>query len=530
MSTSTPNAEVIAQVLRYLANSGVREVCVAAGARNAPLVAALAASQGLKLWNFFEERCAAFFALGRVMVSRSPVAVVVTSGTAAAELLPAVIEARYQGLPLIVVTADRPKNYRGTGAPQAIEQADLFGRQVLTNFDIDAADCEGLIAANEVRRGPVHLNVCLAEPLETSPLGFDFGTGTKPQMEVAVDGEASAAMLRDWIDDSTHLVVVASGLHPEDAAEVVPFLSGLQAPIVAEATANLGGHRELSGLLLEGGERTLRAIMPSKVLRIGGVPSWRWWRDLEDAPSVAVMNVCATGFSGLARTELVKTLPWETIRCASDWRWVDHCGMRMVTHRSVAADVKGKLLAARTTQPLSEPAWMGRLQNHIPPGSQVFLGNSLPIREWDLASSSSSLETYANRGANGIDGLVSTFLGSAVGAEEAWLIVGDLSALYDLAGPWIIHQMGAVRLRIVVINNGGGKIFARVPGLKASPDEVRSIIENRHSISFEPLAKLWGIDYRLALESSDLEVQLPRVCLIEIRPDAGQTEAFWATV
>jgi 2-succinyl-5-enolpyruvyl-6-hydroxy-3-cyclohexene-1-carboxylate synthase len=115
-------AQLLQQTLQTLADLGVREVCVAAGARNAPLVAALLNSRGVKIWNFFEERSAAFFALGRIMADRQPVAVVTTSGTAAAELLPATIEAHYQGLPLVLVTADRPKSYRGSGAPQAIEQ------------------------------------------------------------------------------------------------------------------------------------------------------------------------------------------------------------------------------------------------------------------------------------------------------------------------------------------------------------------------------------------------------------------------
>lgn len=118
--------QLIQAALRLLAELGVREICVAAGARNAPVLTALLHSQNIRLWNFFEERSAAFFALGRIHATGRPVAVLTTSGTAAAELLPAVIESHYQSLPLIAFTADRPKSFRGTGAPQAIEQANLF--------------------------------------------------------------------------------------------------------------------------------------------------------------------------------------------------------------------------------------------------------------------------------------------------------------------------------------------------------------------------------------------------------------------
>ena len=128
---------LIRSTLTALARLGVAEVCVAAGARNAPLITALIASDGIKLWSFFEERSAAFFALGRMMADRMPVAVLTTSGTAAAELLPAVIEAYYQGLPLVLVTADRPRRYRGSGAPQAIEQKDLFGPYVSACIDVE---------------------------------------------------------------------------------------------------------------------------------------------------------------------------------------------------------------------------------------------------------------------------------------------------------------------------------------------------------------------------------------------------------
>lgn len=532
MSAATPNAQVIAKLLCYLADSGVREVCVAAGARNAPLVAALAASHGVKLWHFFEERCAAFFALGRIMSTQRPVAVVVTSGTAAAELLPATIEARYQGLPLILVTADRPKSYRGTGAPQSINQAGLFGSQVLEALDLDESDAAGVQAPLAILRGPVQVNVCLAEPLETQPSGWDFSAGGHPPLLEAaeMDCAASAALLREWIDAAENLVVVAAGLHPVEARAVAPFLRGLRAPIVADATANLSAIADLKDLLLPGGERTLRAIAPTAVLRIGGVPSWRWWRDLEDEPAVSVIHLCSTGFPGLARRENVRTLPWGTLAKTDGWPWPEHCVMRLATHQATSSGVRSRIVAAMADHPLAEPSWMAELRRRIPEGSHVFLGNSLPIREWDVAGGDGGHTTFANRGANGIDGLVSTFLGCAVDVDEAWLVLGDLSALYDLAAPWIIDQMQVKRLRIVVINNGGGKIFARVPGLKALPEAVRDIVENRHTLSFESWAQMWKLGYRQAIRPSDLDAPLPDVCLIEVRPDAAQTEAFWASL
>ena len=496
-------AQLIQQTLHTLAYLGVREVCVAAGARNAPLVSALLASSGIKVWNFFEERSAAFFALGRIMADRQPVAVVTTSGTAAAELLPATIEAHYQNLPLILVTADRPKSYRGSGSPQAIEQAGLFGVYATIVGDWDATDesHEG-----HCSDGPMHLNVCLDEPLETNVPGVDFAAAPPP----APSEEGHISSLECDL-------VLAAGMHPKDATEAAVLLARLGAPIIAEATANLHGFPALQSLLIPGGERALQSARPAHVLRIGAVPSWRWWRDLEALPKVKVTNITRTGFSGLARTENVETLPWENIRSTQFARVDPPCGIL-------------RFEPELDKFPESEPAWIRKIADAIPAGSRVFLGNSLPIREFNLTlhATKPGVEIFANRGANGIDGLISTFLGvSAVHAGECWLIVGDLSTLYDLAAPWVIAQMEHPRLRIVVINNGGGKIFSRVASLRALPDAARNVIENRHALSFEPWAELWGMEYLHTNDANDLADLLPMPMVIEILPHRLQTEAFW---
>lgn len=503
-------ADLIQQTLSTLVHFGVREVCVAAGARNAPLVAALLASSHLKIWNFFEERSAAFFALGRIMTSteRRPVAVLTTSGTAAAELLPATVEAYYQALPLFLLTADRPKRYRGSGAPQAIEQEGLFGVYAQSLGDWDATDEPLQMYLTRPDR-PQHLNVCLDEPLETNVTGVDFSSA-HPQ-----PGPAEEAA--DCTLDCD--LVLAGGMTPAEAAQAAPFLARLGAPIVAEATANLHSFPALSELLTPGGERALQYSRSAHVLRIGGVPSWRWWRDLEDSARIRVTNITRTGFSGLARQENVETLPWSALQTAT-------CTPPASSSGLLKFDPEAELKRF----PQSEPGWVRQLLDVIPAGSRVFLGNSLPIREANLVLKTvrPRVEFHANRGANGIDGLVSTFLGTAADHPgESWLLLGDLSALYDMAAPWIISQMEDARLRIVIINNGGGKIFSRVNSLRALPDAARSIIENRHALSFEPWAQLWGLEYVQTADAADLQDLLPVPMLIEIRPDPLETEAFW---
>lgn len=494
---------------------GVAEVCVAAGARNAPVITALLECEGVKLWSFFEERSAAFFALGRILADRAPVAVLTTSGTAAAELLPAVIEAHYQGLPLVLVTADRPRRFRGTGAPQAIEQKDIFGPYVSACVDVEA----GSSVAWPTRAGqrPLHINICLEEPLDTSHEGIDF-LSHHPQ-KPPVPGKPPLFALT-----AEPTAILAAGLHPLDAKAAAPVLAALNVPVVAEATSNLWGawpgRPPLDHLLLPASEATLRGLDIRQVIRLGGVPSSRWWRDLENQPEIRVTNISRLPFSGLARASQVQTLPW-------------HCLAGLANHVLLPAAPKQPLprvAALLHNHPLCEPAWMEALLRRMKEKDRVFLGNSLPIREFNLAMAppAGPVEFYANRGANGIDGILSSWLGVCASSRSSWLIVGDLSALYDLAAPWIMPQLPAGNRRLVVINNGGGKIFSRVASLRSLSDDARHIIENHHGVSFGNWAQMWGLAYVKATRIEDLDDLPEGAVLVEVIPDAEQTEAFYA--
>lgn len=509
------NALLVRSILTALARLGVHEVCVAAGARNAPIITALLASEGVKLWHFFEERCAAFFALGRVMADRTPVAVITTSGTAAAELLPAVIEAHYQGLPLIVITADRPRRFRGTGAPQTIEQPGLFGPYV--SASIDLAPGASISWPTRVGHQPFHVNVCLDEPLDTADHGIDFDAiptnKSSGHPSAAAKLKCSAAL---------PTVVLAGGLHPQEARDLAPWLASLELPIVAEATSNLWSEPSLADWLVAGNEKLLAAMNPFQVIRVGGVPSWTWWRELEKRPEISVVNLSRLTFPGLARTESVSTTQWGTLPPAP---------LKPLRPVAVTAKTARDLQAELDAHPHSDPAWMRAVARVLPEEARVMLGNSLPIREFNLVCTTQDLapdiEFFANRGANGIDGLVSTFFGLSACSRESWLILGDLSALYDLAGPWVLSQMPRANRRIVVINNGGGKIFARVPSLRGLSENARIVIENQHSLSFKPWAQLWHMDYHHVTKPEQLNDLPDGPILLEIRPDARHTDAFY---
>lgn len=511
------NMELAGKVIQELVNTGVREFVLCAGARNSPLVYILDENKSLKVYSFFEERSGAFFALGRIASTRRPVAIITTSGTAVAELIPAAVEGTYSSLPLIMVTADRPKEYRGTGAPQTIEQVGIFSYYNEVALDLDAENSHLSFKSLSWKK-PVHVNVCFKEPLIDGPI---------PKIEILASertklpGQLPLGTLREVENFlNTHEPLVMVGILPEKAyGTVLEFLKQYKAPVYCEGISSLRGHPDLKDIEIRSGEKMIHQILEEKIcnsiLRIGGIPTARVWRDLEDKyKEIPVFSVSFNHYTGLSRP---------TLNCSS----LDMLGQVEFAkpHReNVKLNIEDRaraetIRALLEKYPQSEQGLIYALSKHMKGGS-VYLGNSLPIREWDSCSSHDAmpLRVAANRGANGIDGQLSTFLGWAHPEAENWCLVGDLTTLYDLASLWITSQIEVRKLRIVVINNGGGQIFSRM--------FKKEIFLNKHQISFEPWAKMWNWSYQkwhnipAHIEASDRQV-------IEICPDEKQTEQFW---
>ncbi|MEO0444588.1 MAG: 2-succinyl-5-enolpyruvyl-6-hydroxy-3-cyclohexene-1-carboxylic-acid synthase [Verrucomicrobiota bacterium] len=509
-------AEVLAKaVVTRCLERGIREYVVCSGSRNSPLVIELlryADSDDVTVWSHFEERAASFFALGRSRSLEAPVAVVTTSGTAVGELYPAMIEALYQRVPLLAITADRPKRYRGTGAPQAIEQAGIFCLYSTANWDLDQSDLD---FSQWDGWGPAHLNICLEEPLLSSPVSEELD-GDVPKIKAPLPAHEPPFPVSRKRGLRVPDVVLLGSLFAQEREAVEQFLIDLGRPILADATSGLRESASLRSLMITGGEREVDVSSLRAILRVGGVPSFRIWRDLESA-DVSVYSVLCRGFSGLARTSLLFDELSEL-----DFRNVDL--PKTAFGEGETPEELDRLLEA---YPQSEPGVFRKLSSLIPHETSVFLGNSLPVREWNLAAIYDKEHRYwANRGANGIDGGLSTWMGlSAASAEESWGIFGDLTTLYDLSAPWISKQLVPGSRRLVVVNNGGGRIFGRLPGLSQVRPSTRKITECEHTLSFKPLAELWGFDYQAWGKGS------PKLggenVLLEIVPSPEQTKAFW---
>lgn len=506
------------RVMQNLLSSGVREFCLCAGARNSPFVYLIQENPFLKTYHFFEERSAAFFALGRMAATRHPVAVITTSGTAVAECLPAAIEGTYSSLPLIIVTADRPKKYRGTGAPQSIDQVGVFSYYIEASFDLDASNTH--LSFNGLSwKKPVHVNVCFTEPLLDGP-----ADKIEPPLQEQRTRfpEAIPMEMVDEIGNflENHRPIVLLSTIPEKVRDqVVHFLSRLQAPIYAEGISNLRGHPDLKHLELRGGERMIGRLVDDghcdSAFRIGGVPTVRFWRDLEDKRvDLPVFSLGYNHYTGVSRSiphydnlEDLSRMEVKTAKPLSD--------EVIAFDRAIAK----KLDELCVKYPQAEPSLVRGLSKLVK-GQSLYLGNSLPIREWDLVADFERppKRVAGNRGANGIDGQVSTFMGWCRPETENWCLIGDLTALYDLTAPWVAPQMKDRKVRIVVLNNGGGMIFKRMFG--------QDIFLNRHDVKFDSWASLWNWKYAQwteVPEQPDLEDRQ----IIELVVSEKQTELFW---
>jgi 2-succinyl-5-enolpyruvyl-6-hydroxy-3-cyclohexene-1-carboxylate synthase len=261
----------------------------------------------------------------------------------------------------------------------------------------------------------------------------------------------------------------------------------------------------------EGGENA-----PDGVLRLGGVPTCRLWRDLESKLSkLPVLSLSDQPFAGLTRGEC---LPFGTV-IEEDWRggWSPERLASWVTRDYAQSTLVDNLLL---DHPRSEPGMVRALSRLIPAGAALYLGNSLPIREWDLAACRDREwgPIGVNRGANGIDGQLSTFLGFCRAGRPNWALLGDLTTLYDLSAPWILPQLPELPFVLAVMNNGGGQIFSR---MFARPE-----FQNRHATGFHSWAQMWGLDYQAWQEVP--EVFRPEGAqVLELLPDENETSVFW---
>ncbi|GAB3590252.1 2-succinyl-5-enolpyruvyl-6-hydroxy-3-cyclohexene-1-carboxylic-acid synthase [Angustibacter peucedani] len=487
MNPSTACATVLVD---ELVRHGVREAVLCPGSRSAPLAFALHAADGagrLRLHVRTDERAAAFLALGLAKAAGVPVPVVTTSGTAVANLHPAVLEASHAGVPLLLLTADRPPELRGTGANQTTRQVGIFGTATRWDHDLGTPDhrpgqvaswrstaSRAVLAA--VGRGgpagPVHLDLPFREPLVPTDDGdldepLDGRPGGAPWTSAPVTGVAAEAIQ----DDGRRTLVVVGDLPtgPVDHGDAAADLAARHGwPLVAEPSS--GGARSRSlphASLLLGCESWLDAHRPERVVLVGRVTLQRGVARLLAHPGTDVDLVAPAGPWPDPGARVRSVLPLEAldagragaVRAAAPTSWAS------AWHDAAQSLVEPVGAAVGASWP-SGPAAAQRIWGSLPAGAQVFVGSSNPVRDLDVATAGRGPRVLANRGLAGIDGCLSTASGLALATSApTYALVGDLTFLHDLGGLVVGPHEPRPDLTVVVVNDDGGGIFSTLePG------------------------------------------------------------------
>lgn len=519
----TLNAQLAHEIIRQCSLLGMKHFCICPGGRNAVFIDCLdACYPENKSYFFHDERAACFFALGLAKKLNEPIGVITTSGSAVAELFPSIMEAYYTSLPILAITADRPKKFRGTGAPQSAEQKNIFGVYCPLSFDVDEIKDFNLALWN--LQGPAHVNVCLEESYAHLFLKYPMiaHTNTIKKENKLDKKEECFQELISFLNQSSFPIVIVGGLLAKDKEAVIHFLLYLNLPTYCEAISGIREEERLNKLVIRSPNHIIKfshcsGYKVDSVLRIGSVPTLRFWRDLEDL-KLPVYSISHLPFSGLSEkkvhhvdlSKFLSSYPKSNLQkeTYNNYLFMD---------KTLSDSVQTLL----DLEPNSEQTLIHHLSEIIPEDAQIFLGNSLSIRNWDLYATfeNKSYEIFANRGVNGIDGQISTFLGLVDSKKSNWAIIGDLTALYDLSAPWVLNQLETKNITIVIINNQGGKIF--------EPLFKNPKIQNNHSHSFEAFAAMWKMKY-IKVIPSELKFLSdhyePRV--IECLPDNEATKRF----
>ncbi len=493
MNSATKLARSIVTQLICL---GVKEAVLSPGSRNAPLSMALYAAEQRGLITLhvqIDERSAGFFALGISKASRNPVAIICTSGTAAANYHPCVLEAWHSQIPLIAITADRPARMRQTGANQTTLQAGIF--RDCTQCEIDVADLDQDLtpAWAALAKGPIHLNVQFDDPMLPDD-DEDWLSQVVPGIYLA-SGSPKSGLLK--IDKAQGVIVVGHDRAGFAIAELEKFATEIGWPLVAEDPLSFKSAIAHASLFLTSTQIRNR-LKPQVALVIGRTTLSRSVNALIKSAEYEIVIDPRIADIDIHRTahEVFLALPQVENVSAPDPEW-----NLLWSHYSIETSK-----AIAEIAPWSEPSIARSLPNILKPASTLFVSSSRPIRDLEgFTQYRNGIETFANRGLAGIDGNISTALGIASQRSSATAVIGDLSFLHDHNG---LLQASGINLRILVINNDGGGIFSTLPQKGVAGFE--KIFGTPHGYDFVAMATALGIPAVSVASLSELEAEMAR--------------------
>ncbi len=516
------NKEVLTNYVKHIAsalkNAGVQDVVISPGSRSTPLAYAFAVLDDFTVYRQIDERSAAFFALGLAKASDKPVVLLCTSGTAASNYYPAITEAHYARIPLIAMTADRPNELREVGAPQAINQINMYGDHVKWSVDFPLAEANeqvdafierhvqrGISISMTAPRGPVHFNIPFREPLLIDlNLTLPTSTFTAHMSAQAMLSEEVKSQFKNLLTKSKKGMIIVGELPGKlDKQRFWRFAQALNWPVLCDPLSNLRSEvpADCADLCIDQYDALLKSkifgeeVMPYTVLRFGAQPVSKpltlFLQKNRPAQYIVVDEDPAFRDSlGVvthhiqSSIEAVINISVELERSSETKKWIDANNLFSAMVQTYAKDTH------------DEGAYTHTLFDQLPDGVDLISGSSMPIRDTDtfFGKTSKSIKVFANRGTNGIDGVVSTALGiQAYRKRPAYLLIGDLSFLHDVNG-LIATRFHETDLTIVIMNNDGGGIFSYLP--QASIEiHYEDLFGTPTGLTFEPIAAMYDAQY-----------------------------------
>lgn len=545
--------EYIAALVDEFYQLGVRHAVFSPGSRSTTMAMLFKEHEGFETYMNIDERSASFMALGIAKAHKEPTVLVCTSGSAVAHYLPAVLEAQYSGVPLIVLSADRPHTLLHVGAPQTVDQHKIFGTAV-NYFEELAVPQEShyytyprqvarksYMKAMDTKKGPVHINVPLFEPLvpELSRNHFEagrssfkvvkpnyssvFGCGNRnnlPHINNAIDiayGNDSTKEISDLLERYERILILAGPQIDIDEANTIrSFGEALQAPILADPLSNVRGCNTSDIVIstydaLLAGQALWHELKPDCVIQFGQIvvskrvqqmiASWTDVEYIEVNPTMDSMNPTGkTTIHMQASIDVFTHLYGKNNNSdtyLNIWRRLDQAGKKQL---NLAID-EPHCFEGRTIR---------ELQKQIPEDGQILVANSMTIRDFDYFwfSGESKAVLYGNRGVNGIDGTISTALGLAANGRPTYLVTGDLSLFHDLNG-LAVAKTHNLNLTIILHNNDGGGIFEYLP--QKGTKHFDYLFSTSQGLDYSGAAKLYGCSYIKIFNPDELSSVLAKI-------------------
>lgn len=513
-----PLAQSVIEICRL---KGIRHIVISPGSRNAPLTIGFSNNEAFQCYSIVDERCAAFFALGIAQQIKKPVVIVCTSGSALLNYYPAIAEAFYSQISLVVISADRPHDKIDIGDGQTIRQENVYANHSLFNANLteDASTendklIDEAISISIIQKGPVHINVPFEEPLYDTQ---DF-CSVQPNVEetVVLDNSFSITEsdLNVWEKAQKKLILVGELFPNTIESEIIEFLAKDESVVVfTEKTSNLHHKSFISNIdtiITPFTEEDFREFQPDLLITFGGMivskrikaflrkykPENHW--HIDELRAYDTFGCLTKQFVCHPNSFFFDFINQVEIDTSSNYK------SKM---QEIVALRKQKLIDFLSSAPYSDFKVFDVITKALPKNIQLQVSNSSAIRYLQLVNLDKSIEVFCNRGTSGIDGSTSTAIGAAVALQKPTvLITGDISFFYDSNALW--NNYIPKNFKIILINNGGGGIFRILPGHQET-EIFTKYFETSHQLNAHHLCEMFGLDYFSAKNEQEINSNLP---------------------